>query len=394
MRVLMISDVSFPRVNGVSTSIHTFRSQLHQLGHETVLIAPDYPGMTQDEDPTVIRMKSRRVPGDPEDRLMSYRGIQSMLPQLAKQQFDLVHVHTPFIAHYAGTKLARRLGIPVVESYHTYFEEYGQYYMPLLPRSFMRFFARRLTVSQCAAIDALVVPSPQMIDALRSYGVKVRAERIPTGIDTSSFCGGDGDAFRRQYQIASDRPVLVHISRVAYEKNIDFILRVVARLKEDVPNVLLVVAGDGPALARLKQLSRHLEITENCLFVGYLNRETTLLDCYRSASAFVFASRTETQGLVLLEALALGVPVVSTAVMGTADVLREVKGAIIAPEDEAGFAQAIHSLLTNPSLEASLRAVGPQDAAAWSARSMAERLVNLYQEVIAAKRAGYFTPLK
>ena len=384
----MLSDVSFPRVNGVSTSIHTFRTQLHQLGHETLLVAPQYPGTEGDTDPTTLRLPARAVPGDPEDRLMSYRRVLRLRESLAARGFDLVHVHTPFVAHYAGTKLARQLGVPVVETYHTYFEEYGQHYMPLLPRSFMRLFARRLTVSQCAALDALVVPSTQMIDALRAYGVTVRAERIPTGIDTASFRGGDGAAFRRTHGIAGDRPVLVHISRVAHEKNIDFILRAVKKVSAQVPDVLLVIAGDGPALPHIKQLCATLGLQHNCLFVGYLDRATTLLDCYRSATAFVFASRTETQGLVLLEALALGVPVVSTAVMGTADVLRDVQGAVVAPDDEAGFADAVIALLRDPARRARLAAAAPGDAAAWSARAMAEKLVELYAQVLAAPRTA------
>ena len=381
----MISDVSFPRVNGVSTSIHTFRTQLHELGHDTTLIAPAYPGDTTPASPSEIRLRSRQVPGDPEDRLIRYRDVLALTETLAARQFDLVHVHTPFVAHYAGTRLARRLGIPVVETYHTYFEEYGQHYMPLLPKSFMRFFARRLTVSQCAALDALVVPSGQMIDALRAYGVRVKAERIPTGIDTGRFCGGDGLSFRRQHGIDPARPVLVHISRVAHEKNIDFILRAVKRVAAEIPDVLLVIAGDGPALPHVKALASSLGILGNCLFVGYLDRATTLLDCYRSGTAFVFASRTETQGLVLLEAFALGVPVISTAVMGTADVLRDVRGALVAPDEEAGFAATVIKLLRDPALQAELAAAGPADAAAWSARAMAERLVDFYSRTIAAR---------
>ncbi len=381
----MISDVSFPRVNGVSTSIHTFRTQLHEMGHETTLIAPAYPGDCEPTSASEIRLRSRQVPGDPEDRLVRYRDVLALSEALAARHFDIVHVHTPFVAHYAGTRLARRLDIPVVETYHTYFEEYGQHYMPLLPKSFMRFFARRLTVSQCAALDALVVPSGQMIDALRAYGVRVRAERIPTGIDTTRFRGGDGLAFRRQHGIDPARPVLVHISRVAHEKNIDFILRAVQRVAADIPDVLLVIAGDGPALPHVRQLAASLGILGNCLFVGYLDRATTLLDCYRSGNAFVFASRTETQGLVLLEALALGVPVISTAVMGTADVLRDVKGALVAPDDEAGFAATVSRLLGDQALQAELAAAGPADAAAWSARAMAERLVEFYQRTIAGR---------
>ncbi len=385
----MISDVSFPRVNGVSTSIATFRHSLAELGHESTLIAPAYPGAALDE-PGLIRVPSRGVPRDPEDRLMSRRYIDRLGAGLATGGYDVVHVHTPFVAHYAGVALARRLGVPVVETYHTFFEEYLHHYVPVLPRALTRRLARRMSVSQCAAVDALVVPSRQMLARLHGYGIRGRAEVLPTGVDLVRFRGGDGGAFRRQHGIPAQRPVLVHISRVAHEKNIDFILHALVRVRAVLPEVLLVIAGEGPALAHLRQLTARLGLGANVLFVGYLNRATTLLDAYRAGDAFVFASRTETQGLVLLEALALGVPVVSTAVMGTADVLAGVQGALVAPDEVAGFAACVLRVLTQPKLRARLALAAPADAAAWSASAMATRLAALYRELAtAAASRGY-----
>ncbi len=388
MRILMVSDVSFPRVNGVSTSIATFRQSLAELGHESTLVAPAYPAAPA-EEPGVIRIPSRAVPRDPEDRLMGRGRVVALAAELTPRGFDIVHVHTPFVAHYAGIALARRLGVPVVETYHTFFEEYLHHYVPFLPRAAMRFLARRFSVSQCADVDALIVPTAQMLAVLRGYGVAARAEVLPTGIDLGRFRGGDGAAFRRLHGIPATRPVLVHISRVAHEKNIDFVLEALARVRRDVPDVLLVIAGEGPALAHLRRLAGRLGLDGHVLFVGYLDRGHALLDCYRAGDAFVFASRTETQGLVLLEALALGVPVVSTAVLGTADVLKGVTGAVVAPDDVGGFAAAVTRVLTDGALRQRLADAAPADAAAWSAGAMAERLVALYREVISAAAARY-----
>ena len=387
MRILKVSDVSFPRVNGVSTSIQTFRRSLAELGHESVLVAPQYPATAAPDDGETIRVPAHGVPRDPEDRFMSYRRTLALCPELARRGFDVLHVHTPFVAHYAGVALARRLGIPVVETYHTFFEEYLHHYVPLLPRGATRLLARRLSVNQCRQVDALVVPSQQMRATLDQYGVRTRMEVLPTGIDLGRFCGGDGAAFRARHGIAARRPVLVHISRVAHEKNIDFVLEALVQVRLAAPDVLLVIAGEGPALEHVQRLAARLGLTANVLFVGYLERSGALLDCYRAGDAFVFASRTETQGLVLLEALALGVPVVSTAVMGTVDVLREVRGALIAPDNVGGFAATIVRVLSDPALRARLAAAAPADAAAWSAGAMAERLLDLYRELVLA-RAG------
>ena len=380
MRILMLSDVSFPRVNGVSTSIATFRQSLAELGHESTLIAPSYPGAPTDS-PDIVRIPARSVPLDPEDRLMSARAIRQQTEQLRAAQFDVVHIHTPFVAHYEGVRLALQLGLPVVETYHTFFEEYFHHYAPFLPGWMTRRIARRMTVSQCRAVDALVVPSPQMLEKLRNYGVETRAEVLPTGIDPARFRGGDGARFRAMHGIPAERPLLVHISRVAHEKNIDFILRMLAVVAREIPEVLLVIAGEGPAESHLHALVQRLGLSQQVLFVGYLDRSSTLLDCYRAGHAFVFASRTETQGLVLLEALALGTPVVSTAVMGTADVLKDAQGAVVVEEDESAFAAAVIRLLRSPELRASLAAKAPADATAWSASAMAERLVQLYSSL-------------
>lgn len=227
MNVLMISDVYFPRVNGVSTSIQTFRRELTALGHEVDLISPAYPAPYA-EDGHTLRVASRFVSLDPEGRMMKPRNVRALLRRLRERRYDLVHIQTPFVAHYLGIEIA----------------------------------------------DALGVQAPMHV--------------IPTGIPMAEFSTGNGDVFRIRHGIEKNRPML--------------------------------------------------------LFVGYLDRRGALLDCYRAADAFVFASRTETQGLVLLEAMAPGVPVISTAVMGTPDIVGPKRGALVPEDNEADFARNIVKL--------------------------------------------------
>ena len=381
MRILMISDVYFPRINGVSTSIQTFRRGLHAAGHETILIAPEYPGAAADTEPGILRVPSRAVPRDPEDRAMKLGAIRALRQQLERLEPELVHIQTPFIAHYQGTALARALRIPVIETYHTYFEEYLHHYVPLMPRMLMRFMARRFTVSQCNVLDALVVPSRAMEQALLDYGVECPMHIIPTGMEMERFAGGDGHRFRAQLGIAPGQPVLVHVGRIAHEKNIEFLFRMFASVVRSKPGAVFVVAGEGPALASCKAYVRSLGLAEHVRFVGYLSRERELLDCYRAGDLFVFSSKTETQGLVLLESMALGVPVVSTAHMGTADIVNPQRGAQVAPDDEGEFANIVLRLLADATRRAAMSAEARAYAATWSASSMADRLSGLYSSV-------------
>jgi len=378
----MISDVYVPRINGVSTSIQTFRRGLHAAGHETILIAPEYPGAAPDTEPDILRVPSRGVPRDPEDRAMKLGAIRALRPQLEKLEPDLVHIQTPFIAHYQGTALARALRVPVIETYHTYFEEYLHHYVPLMPRAVMRFMARRFTVSQCNVLDALVVPSRAMEQALLDYGVQCPMHIIPTGMEMDRFASGDGQRFRAQLGIAPGQPVLVHVGRIAHEKNIEFLFRMFEIVVRSKPGAVFVVAGEGPALTSCKAYVRTLGLAQQVRFVGYLSRERELLDCYRAGDLFVFSSKTETQGLVLLESLALGVPVVSTAHMGTADIVNPQRGAHVAPDDEAEFANTVVRLLDDAPRRAAMSAEARAYAATWSATAMADRLAGLYSAVL------------
>jgi len=386
MRVLMISDVYFPRVTGVSTSIQTFAREFGAKGHEVTLIAPDYGSSDYDasanESFEIIRIPSRYLPIDPEDRILQPFKIRRLTDTLKGRGFDLLHIQTPFIAHYSGLGLAKRLELPVVESYHTFFEQYLHHYVPWVPARWMHGAARHFSTSQCNGVDALVVPSQAMLDVLRDYGIQTAAEVIPTGIDLDQFSQGDGQRFRARHDIPPERPVLVLVSRLAFEKNIEFILRALVRIKAEVPDVLLVIAGEGPAQRDLERLAEQLGLADNTRFLGYLNRDGSLEDCYRAGTAFLFASRTETQGLVLLEAMALGVPVVSTAVMGTKEVLGDGQGALIAEEDEADFAGKAVRLLKDPTLRKRLAREAVEHAHDWSAPVLADRLLKFYERVI------------
>jgi 1,2-diacylglycerol 3-alpha-glucosyltransferase len=381
MRILMVSDVYFPRVNGVSTSIRAFRRELIALGHHVTLLAPTYPAAPTD-DPDVIRIGSRGVPRDPEDRMMRRREIDRHLPRLKGNHYDIVHIQTPFVAHYAGVHLAKQLGLPSVESYHTFFEEYLHHYVPLVPRALMRLIARRVTVSQCNAVDRIISPSRAMHEALLNYGVANPIDILPTGLEQSQFKLGDGARFRQKHGIALDRPALLYVGRVAFEKNIEFLLRMFKDLLKRLPNALFMIVGEGPALEHLRTYAKDLGVSESIKFIGYLDRDTELLDCYRAGNVFVFASRTETQGLVLLEALAQGTPVVSTIHMGTRDVLESARGACIVSEQVDEFADAVNRLLTNKDEHRRLGSLAPSDAHKWSSREMAERLVRVYGTAI------------
>ncbi len=383
MKILMISDVYFPRVNGVSTSIETFRRSLAEQGVAITLIAPDYGDSNESDDAerNIIRIPAHRLPFDPEDRRMEYGAIIKLAERLRQEHFSLIHIQTPFVAHYAGIALAKLLNLPTVETYHTFFEEYLHHYIPLLPRAAARGIARLASRRQCNAVDAVIVPSLAMRDALQAYGVSQPLHILPTGIPLERFANGDGERFRSAQSIPAEQPMLLYVGRVAFEKNISFLLRATAIAKRQRPDLLLVVTGEGPALPALRQEAVRMGLTDNVRFVGYLDRAQALPDCYHAADAFVFASRTETQGLVLIEAMAAGTPVIALAIMGTADILAPRRGALVAADDEQDFAERILELVSDPALQQKLGDEAYRYAQEWSAPALAASLKSLYGQL-------------
>ncbi len=394
MKILLLSDVYFPRVNGVSTSIRTFAHSLARMGHSVTIVAPDYgpaSGQAQHDGDgafEVIRLASRQVFFDPEDRLIKASALQGVIPKLALRHWDVIHVHTPFRAHQLGVRLARITRRPTVETYHTHFEEYAALYLPWLPSALLRFFARQRSRKLCHEVDHMIVPSQQMVEVVQRYGIRTPHTVLPTGIDLSEFQGGSGLEFRRKHGIGLRRPTLVTVSRLAREKNIGFLLQVAQQLVAEFPDLLFIVAGEGPDAERLKQLGTDFGLQSNLLFVGNLDRRRELLDCYRAGDVFVFASPTETQGLVLAEAMALGLPIVSTAVLGTATVLRDARGALVSEEDPRIFSNHVAALLRSPALRATLASESLLDAQAWSADAWMARVVELYAQLAAQAGAA------
>lgn len=385
-RVLLVSDVAAPRVNGVSTSIATFRDELEALGVEIRLVAPHYGAEREvQRDGRDWRVPGWRVPLDPEDRLMRRRPLLAAVREAADGA-ELIHVQTPFLAHWAGVRVARERSLPVVETHHTDFEAYGEHYLPLAPKLATRLLGRAVVRSRLDGVDCVVVPSRAIEAQMERYGVGARVARIPTGLALPGRDAGDGNRFRERVGIEPGRPTVVHVGRMAHEKNVGFLLAVHAALLRREPRALLVLAGEGPALSWLERRAERLGIAESVRFVGYLDRASALLDCYRAGDLFVFASRTETQGLVLLEAMALGVPVVSTAVGGTKDLLESGRGVVVVEEQVEGFAEACAALLRDPE---GRRAVGAEGRAfvdqEWSAAASAERMLGLYRELVAGR---------
>jgi len=385
MNILFISDVFFPRVNGVSTSINTFATELRALGHHVTLIAPSYTDEDKQEE-WIVRVPSHKIYFDPEDRLMNFGKLKALLPWIRDKHFDVIHIHTPFTAHYVGIHFGKKLDIPVVETYHTFFEDYLHHYLPFIPQFISRKLARTISRRQCNAVDGIVSPSKPMLDVLKQYGIKTPAEVVATGLDDSSFANVDGEHFRMSHDIPLTQPMLLFVGRVAHEKNIGFLLEMHVELIKNHPDALLVITGEGPAEESIKQSIEKLGISNKVRMIGYLDRGHELIACYKAADIFVFASKSETQGLVLLEAMAQGTAVVAIAELGTKSILIEGEGVLIAKDDINDFADKVSALLSDAPKRQMIGEKGRQYAQEkWGAGVLAKKVAKFYKSTINQK---------
>ena len=385
MNILFISDVFFPRVNGVSTSINTFATELRALGHQVTLIAPSYTDEDKQEE-WIVRVPSHKIYFDPEDRLMNFGKLKALLPWIRDKHFDVIHIHTPFTAHYVGIHFGKKLDIPVVETYHTFFEDYLHHYLPFIPQFISRKLARTISRRQCNAVDGIVSPSKPMLDVLKQYGIKTPAEVVATGLDESSFASVDGEHFRMSHDIPLAQPMLLFVGRVAHEKNIGFLLEMHVELIKKHPDALLVITGEGPAEESIKHSIEKLGISNKVRMIGYLDRSHELIACYKAADIFVFASKSETQGLVLLEAMAQGTAVVAIAELGTKSILIEGEGVLIAKDDINDFADKVSVLLSDAPKRQMIGEKGRQYAQEkWGVGVLAKKVAKFYKSTINQK---------
>jgi 1,2-diacylglycerol 3-alpha-glucosyltransferase len=385
MNILFISDVFFPRVNGVSTSINTFATELRALGHQVTLIAPSYTDEGKQEE-WIVRVPSHKIYFDPEDRLMNFGKLKALLPWIRDKHFDVIHIHTPFTAHYVGIHFGKKLDIPVVETYHTFFEDYLHHYLPFIPQFISRKLARTISRRQCNAVDGIVSPSKPMLDVLKQYGIKTPAEVVATGLDDSSFARVDGEHFRMSHDIPLAQPMLLFVGRVAHEKNIGFLLEMHVELIKKHPDALLVITGEGPAEESIKHSIDKLGISNKVRMIGYLDRSHELIACYKAADIFVFSSKSETQGLVLLEAMAQGTAVVAIAELGTKSILIEGEGVLIAKDDINDFADKVSVLLSDARKRQMIGEKGRQYAQEkWGAGVLAKKVAKFYKSTINQK---------
>ncbi|MGT2926240.1 glycosyltransferase family 4 protein [Streptococcus cuniculipharyngis] len=383
MRVGLFTDTYFPQVSGVATSIQTLKQMLEANGHEVYIFTTTDKDIGAYDDPTIIRLPSVPFISFTERRVV-YRGLLSSYKIAKKYQLDIIHTQTEFSVGILGKILGRALGIPVVHTYHTQYEDYvnyianGKVIRPSMVKYIMRGYLKDL--------DGLICPSRIVLNLMNDYAIKVPKRIIPTGIYLEDYVREDISQesllqLREDLGIQAGEKMLLSLSRVSYEKNIQAILASLPEVLSETQAVKLVVAGDGPYLETLKKQAQQLGINEHVIFTGMVPHDKTAL-YYHAADFFISASTSETQGLTYTESLASGTPIIACANPYLSDLITNPMFGILY-ESQWDLAGAIlEAVLVTPEKEQLLWDEKLYDI---SAQHFGQSVYNFYLDVLIAK---------
>lgn len=378
MNIAVFTDTYVPQINGVAEVIRNLKRGLEDLGHTVWIVAPRVGGYT-DHDPRIVRLPGLKFPGLPEHRI-SLPAFHKVNPAwLRRNRIDLIHSHSWGPVGFMALLLARQTGLPHVHHYQTFYEDYVHYVK--FPPRFSRWSVRKLSAWMCNRTDLVTVPTYPFKTLLESYGVTRDIRIWQAGIDLAKFARGR--SLRKEWGVPKDAFVLLYVGRLAKEKNISFLIELMPHLQPADRDIRLLIVGDGPMRTDLESYARHLGLERRVLFTGYIPPEH-ISDVYHSADLFVFASLTETQGLVTLEAMASGLPVVAVGAYGIKYMLQDSEGAILLNLNQREFIRHILRLM-NPRLHKTLSEKAKAFARNYGYQRANQNLLALFDEVVRTK---------
>lgn len=388
LHIAFFTNTYYPTMSGVVRSVSTFRQQLTEMGHNVFVFAQQASGYT-DTEPFIFRYPAIEVPiNDYALPIPVSPFISEVLPILKP---DVIHSHHPFLLGQVAANKAKELHLPHIFTFHTRYEEYS-HYVP---------FSQELTkrvildwvLSYMEQCQHVITPSESMKQILEESGVVGHyITAIPTGIDVEPFRQADGEAVRHQHGWGNDL-VLISVGRLAKEKNFETLLVAAAEVMRERNQVRLVLIGDGPERKALEELAGNLGIASRVEFAGRV--EFAEIPGYlRAADVFCFASVTETQGLVTMEAMAAGLPIVAVDATGTSDAVTHGQEGLLTENDSAALAQALQRVVDDAALRQQFKTAAVKKVAWFDIKAQTQKALEVYERAIEDKKADRYVEIK
>ncbi|MCB1131763.1 MAG: glycosyltransferase, partial [Verrucomicrobiae bacterium] len=379
MNLALFTNTYLPFVGGVPRSVHTLAEECRHRGHEVCVVAPEIDGAEEDE-------RVLRVPA-----IQDFNGsgfcVRIPLPNLVREFIDdfcpdIIHSHHPFLLGDAALREAWKTRVPLVFTHHTLYEQYT-HYLPL-DSSALRRSAIQLDTEYCNLCDRVVAPSASVRDLLVSRGVECPVEVIPTGVDTAEFARGDAARARKRHGMPDGARVIGHVGRLAAEKNLAYLTEAVARCLRGRDDAVFLVVGDGDERDEVSRILTREAGDGRAFVVGSLSGDD-LTDAYAAIDVFAFSSQSETQGMVLAEAMAVGAPVVALDGPGVRDIVIDGRNGRLLDSDAGrdAFAKALGDMLDDPELKGAWRDAALSRAGDFSTAACVEEMLACYGRAIA-----------
>jgi len=377
MRIGIYTNAYHPIISGVVNCIDLFRKGLKARGHQVFIFAPRFPGF-REPHAGIMRYPSLSLTSKVKFPVaIPYaRHIESILPRL---HLDLIHSHHPLVMGEAGARVARQLGIPLVYTFHTQVEQYT-HYVPF-NQALLKRMARHMVRKYTQKCSLILCPGRSILELLREYGITQPVHWFPNAIDLSAFSGRNPTGVRERYGLNPHQRVLLYVGRMGQEKNLPFMLQSFVELADRFPDIVLMVVGEGPELGNLKSLAASLGLTKRVIFTGRVEYPD-IPPYYAASHLFLMTSLTEVKPLVLLEAMASGLPVVAVSAAGTSDTITDGHDGLLTPHQREAYVAAVASLLESPDRWGTMRTQALATAGEYSLDLLSDKLLEHYHGVV------------
>ncbi|PIZ52293.1 glycosyltransferase family 4 protein [Candidatus Woesearchaeota archaeon CG_4_10_14_0_2_um_filter_33_10] len=373
MKIGIFTNIYKPVINGVVNSISSFKKGLEELGHEVYIFAPTCPDYKDDEK-NILRIKSVRLPLQNDYRIS--------LPPLAKKmldvikQLDVIHTQHPFVMGNYGSFFADIYNKPLIFTHHTQYDKYS-HYIPFEQET-VQMFTRWLVKDYANKCDCVIAPSESIKKMLLNQGIKSRIEVVPTGINLDVFGNPNREIIRKKYNLSLEQKLLLYAGRIAKEKNLEFLIKSFKLVLNKKPNTYLMLVGSRTKKDYLVDLIKKLNLETKVFLVGHSN---AVQNYYGAADLFVFSSVSETQGLVLVEAMAAGIPVVAVDSPGVRDVVNGKNGFMV-QDSIRDFSEKVIKVLDDDKLREKMSQNARKTASSYSIQKMSKRMLKVYKSVL------------
>jgi len=381
MNIVMMTNTYLPHVGGVARSIEAFTTEYRKRGHHVLVVAPTFDDLPKNELDVIRIPAIQHFNGSDFSVALPVPGILSS----AIQEFepDVIHSHHPFLIGSTALRIAHTHEIPLVFTHHTKYEEYT-HYMPGDSQALKRFVIS-LSTNYANLCDLIFAPSESIAEIIRDRGVETPIAAVPTGVNLSRFVNANGLQFRKMIGISEDTFVIGHLGRLAKEKNLEFLTDAVITFlkKHSAKNKFcFLLAGEGPMKETIIDLFTENNLSDLLYTVGILNAGE-VADAYNAMDVYAFASKSETQGMVITEAMAGGVPVVAIDAPGVREVVRDgINGRLLDSENIDEFTNALEWIHSKPEPEIiKLRKKAKATAVEFSMQHSADKALEHFQKL-------------